>query len=271
MYYQSNDYELAANTIRQRFGGGWDVAVILGTGLGALEHTVSKIGSVPYADLPGFCLSTAPSHRGALVAGYAGNRRVLILSGRLHTYEGYTPEQIVFPVRVMRLLDIKTLIITNGSGGLNPDWEEGDYMVIRDHLSFGMESPCAGPNLDKFGPRFFDISSVYDPVLRCLAEETARELGIPLRQGVYAFMPGPQFESPTEVRALRLLGGDCVGMSTVHEAVAAAHCGMRVLGLSHIANFAAGLCEDPMECGVVHNDKTPLVRLVTRILENLSR
>lgn len=269
MQFDMHDYEAAAQAIRARLGSGWDAAVILGTGLGALEQVLQKTGEMPYTDIPGFCPSTAPSHRGALVAGVAGNCRVLILSGRLHPYEGYTAEQVVFPVRVLRLLGVRTLVITNGTGGLNTTWNEGDYMAITDHLSFGMESPCNGPNLDAFGPRFFDVSTVYSARLLQLAREQAAEQGITLREGVYAYMPGPQFESPAEVRALRMLGGDCVGMSTVHEAVAAAHCGMQVLGLSHIANFAVSLCDGPVECGVVENDKTPLVRLVAGILQAL--
>lgn len=269
MRYQMSDYERAAARIRERLGAHWDAAVILGTGLGALEGAVSTTGSLSYEEIPGFCQSTAPSHRGALVAGCAGGKRVLLLSGRFHAYEGYTPEQIVFPIRVLRLLGVGILIITNGSGGLNTDWEEGDYMAVSDHLSFWMTSPCTGPNLEEFGPRFFDISTVYDQELLALAERCAEREGVRLRRGVYAYMPGPQFESPAEVRALRMWGADCVGMSTVHEAVAAAHCGMRVLGLSHIANFAVSLSSGPVECGVVHNDKRPLVRLLARILTEL--
>lgn len=271
MQYQMNDYRRAAAFIGDRLGRGWDAAIILGTGLGALEGAVRETGVLPYGEIPGFCPSTAPSHRGALVAGEVNGRRVLILSGRLHVYEGYTPEEIVFPIRVLRLLGVERLIITNGSGGLNTDWNEGDYMAITDHLSFGMVSPCNGSNLDELGPRFFDISAVYDRDLLALARTAAQAEQVTLREGVYAYMPGPQFESPVEVRALRMWGGDCVGMSTVHEAVAAAHCGMKVLGISHIANFAVSLSDGPVECGVVHNDKTPLVRLVTRILSSLPR
>lgn len=269
MQYQMSDYRRAADTIRRKLGDNWDAAVILGTGLGALEETVRETGSLPYSEIPGFCVSTAPSHRGVLVAGEVNGRRVLILSGRLHAYENYTPEQIVFPIRVLRVLGVENLVITNGSGGLNTTWDEGDYMAITDHLSFGMVSPCNGPNLEELGPRFFDISTVYDKGLLALARTVAQREKVTLREGVYAYMPGPQFESPAEVRALKMWGGDCVGMSTVHEAVAAAHCGMRVLGISHIANFAVSLSDGPVECGVVHNDKTPLVRLVAHILSEL--
>ena len=267
--YSMQDYNEAAATIREKLGEGWSAAVILGTGLGALEDTIEKIGEISYSDIPNFSVSTAPSHRGVLVAGYAGEHKVLIMSGRLHSYEGYTPEQIVFPIRVFRLLGIHNLIITNGSGGLNTNWREGEYMAIVDHLSFGMNSPCTGPNLDAFGPRFFDISSAYDKDLLEICEREADNLGINLRKGVYAYMPGPQFESPAEVHALRMMGGDCVGMSTVHEAVAAAHCGMRVLGISHIANFAVSLSDGPVECGVIESDKTQLVKLVGNVLRNL--
>ena len=269
MAYCLQDYHHAANVIREKLGNSWDLAIILGTGLGDVETLIEKSGELMYAEIPGFCTSTAPSHRGALISGRIQGKTVLILSGRLHAYEGYTPEQIVFPIRVLKLLGVNTVIITNGSGGLNTNWHEGDYMAIVDHLSFFMQSPCTGQNLDEFGPRFFDISTVYDKQLLEIAQKAAEKQNINLRSGVYAYMPGPQFESPAEVRALRAWGGDCVGMSTVHEAVAAAHCGIRVLGISHIANFAVSLCDGPVECGVVISDKTPLIRLLRQIIVDL--
>ncbi len=270
MKYSMLDYQNAAQTIHDALGAHWDCAVILGTGLDSLETVVEQTGILYYDKIPGFQPSTAPGHRGAFIAGKVKDKNVLIMSGRLHYYEGYTPEEIVFPVRVLKLLGIENLIITNGCGGLNTAWPEGVYMAIEDHLSFLMESPCTGPNLDEFGPRFFDISTVYDKGLLRLAHECASEVGVDLKQGIYAYMPGPQFESPAEVRALRMLGGDCVGMSTVNEAVAASHCGMKVLGISHIANLAVSLSDGPVECGVIHTDKTILIQLIARIIAKLN-
>lgn len=271
MSYTMDNYTSAVQYLIQRLGTGWQVGIITGTGLACMEGLLCEKTELPYADIPGMGCSTAPSHRGVLLGGQTpGGVRVLLFSGRLHQYEGYSAEQIAFPVRVMHLLGIKTLLLLNGTGCLNPNWDAGDYMAITGHLSFGMESPCTGPGYEAFGPRFFDAAAVWDPALVHLAQAAAKQCGVRLRRGTYAYMPGPQYESPEEVRALRLLGGDCVGMSTVQEACAAAHCGMRALGISHLANYAAGLATSPLECGVVENDKTPLVHMVAQVLQELA-
>lgn len=266
MKYCYQDYLATKDWILKRMGNAYKAAVILGTGLESLEKLLNIEKVIPYSEIPGFAVSTAPSHKGNLVAGELGGEHFLILSGRFHYYEGYSMEEIVYPVRVLSMLGVRNLIITNGSGGLNTDWEEGDYMVLRDHINFFIESPCRGENLDFLGERFFDISQAYTKEYADLLLEIAQEQGIRLRQGVYAYMPGPQFETYAEVKALHMLGADCVGMSTVHEAIAAAHAGMKVLAVSHIANFAAGLCSGPVECGVVLNDKSNLVRLLKEFL-----
>ena len=242
------------------------IGLVLGTGLGSMEGVIKPELIIPYAEIPGFGCTTAPSHAGRLVYGRCGDKPVVILSGRLHYYEGYSPKEIIFPIRVLKLLGIQGLVLTNGSGCANPTFHAGDYMLIRDHLSFFAPCPCRGDNIDELGPRFFDVSKVYDENLRRLAVKCADRLGIPLCEGVYAYMPGPRFETAAEISALRMLGADAVGMSTVFEAIAAAHMGLPVLGISHLANMAAGLSEEPLECGVVENDKTPLLTLIKAII-----
>lgn len=242
------------------------VAVVLGTGLGDLEGILKPQLIIPYEDIPDFCQSTAPSHAGRLVFGMADDTAVVILSGRLHYYEGYTPDEIVFPIRVLKLLGVQGLILTNGSGCINTGFHAGDYMLMDDHLSFFAPSPCLGANRDALGPRFFDVSKVYDKRLQALARDCAEGLDIRLQSGVYAYLPGPHFETAAEIRALRMLGADAVGMSTVFEAIAAAHCGLKVLGISHLANMAAGIEEGPLECGVIVTDKRPVLALVQRIV-----
>lgn len=266
MKYRDVDYFIARDYLSKKIGTGFKAAIILGTGLNALEDIFCIEAIIPYQDIPGFHSSTAPSHNGNLMVGKIQNERFVILSGRLHYYEGYSAEEIVFPIRVLKLLGIDRLVITNGTGGLNTEWNEGDYMIIKDHLYFHLDSPCRGANLAFLGERFFDISKVYAKEYINLLKSIAYEQNIVLREGIYSYMPGPQFESEAEVKVLRMYGADCVGMSTVHESIAAAHCGMKVAAISHIANFTAGLCEGEVECGVVENDKTPLLRLLKEFL-----
>lgn len=245
-----------------------DVALILGTGLGVLEEAVEAQLVLDYGDIPHFRPSTAPSHAGRLVFGRSGRYNVVVLSGRLHDYEGYDADTVVFPLRVLRLMGLQAAILTNGCGCLNLNFDPGDYMLLKDHLSFFAASPCRGENLSILGPRFFDITPVYDVRLRQLAMEHAQGLPLTLREGVYAYMPGPEYETAAEVRALVMMGADAVGMSTVQEATAAAHCGLPVLAISHLANMAVGLTDAPVDCSVVQNDKTPLVQLIKRLLED---
>ncbi len=217
------------------------VAMILGSGLNALAESIQNAQIVPYADLPHWPRSTVAGHSGQLVIGELEGCPVFVMQGRIHYYEGYPMSQVTLPVRVMQVLGIKTLIVTNAAGGINPDFVPGDVMLITDHLNLiGMTglNPLIGPNLDEFGPRFPDMSQAYDRELMNLAREAAREAGIALREGVYVGLSGPSFETPADLRFLRLAGADAVGMSTVPEVTVARHGGQRVLGLSGISNKA---------------------------------
>lgn len=218
------------------------IALVLGSGLSGLADAVAGADIIPYGDIPYWPVSTVPGHSGRLLIGDLEGQQVLVQQGRAHFYEGYSPAQITLPVRVMQALGISTVIVTNAAGGLNPDYEAGDLMLIRDHLNLpGLagNNPLRGPNDDQVGPRFPDMTFPYDPQLRQLVRQVAAEEGIPLREGVYAFVAGPSYESPAELRLLRTVGADAVGMSTVPEVVVARHGGMRVLGISTITNIPA--------------------------------
>ena len=246
--YHFDRYEKAAGWLKERTGIRPETAVILGSSLGAITDRLQDAESFDYKDIPGFLLSTNPSHAGKLVFGYLGGRPAVIMSGRFHYYEGYSYPELALPVRVLSLLGVRTLIVTNAAGGVNLDFEVGDIMVIRDHINLTGASPMTGPNLDQFGPRFFDVTWLYTPALRKLAHETAASLDPPFKlvEGNYYFCTGPHFETPAEIRAIRTLGGDAVGMSTVTETLTAAHCGMEVLGFSLITNMAAGVLDQPL-------------------------
>ncbi|MCD8004258.1 MAG: purine-nucleoside phosphorylase, partial [Oscillospiraceae bacterium] len=193
-----------------------------------------------------FPRSTAPGHKGRLVFGTLQGRPAAVMQGRFHPYEGYSFEQAAYPVRVLRLLGCQTLIVTNAAGCVNLDWNPGELMLICDHIKLVQDSPLRGENLERFGPRFPDAGQLYTPALRALARRQAQRLGIPLREGVYMYFPGPQYETPAEIRFARLAGADAVGMSTVPEVIAAGHCGMRVLGLTLLSNMAAGILPQPL-------------------------
>ena len=222
------------------------VALILGSGLGDLAQEVENAVAVPYASIPHFPRSTAPGHKGRLVFGFLEGQPVAVMQGRMHHYEGYSYEEVTYAVRVLRLLGCETLVVTNAAGCVNTSWQAGDLMLITDHIKLFSVSPLRGENLPEFGTRFPDASRLYTPRLQALARETAAELGIPLREGVYFYCYGPQYETPAEVRAARILGGDAVGMSTAPEVVAAGHCGMEVLGLTLLSNMAAGILDQPL-------------------------
>ncbi|TYO88858.1 purine-nucleoside phosphorylase [Oceanicella actignis] len=217
-----------------------EAALILGSGLGALADQVQEARALPYAELPGFPVSTAPGHAGRFVVGRLHGRRVALMQGRLHLYEGWSAAQIALPVRLLRRMGARTLVITNAAGALNPDLKPGAPMLIADHLNFTGANPLTGPNDERIGPRFPDMSRAYDPELRALARAAAAEAGEPLAEGVYAGVAGPSLETSAERRFLRMAGGDAVGMSTVVEAIAANHCGMRVAAISAITNAADG-------------------------------
>ncbi len=222
------------------------VLLILGSGLGSLADAVEDPIAVPYDQVPHMKRSTAPDHAGQFVFGRLAGTDVAVMQGRLHTYEGWSYADVSFPVRVVRLLGARVLLVTNAAGAVNTSFSAGDIMLITDHITFYGASPLQGPNLDELGPRFPDMSRVYTPALQDVARQCAASLGIPLRQGVYMFFPGPQYETPAEVRAARLLGADAVGMSTVPEAITAAHCGMDVLGFTLCTNMAAGVLDQPL-------------------------
>lgn len=226
----------AAAAVRARWKGTPDVAIVLGTGLGALAREIRVEASIEYADIPGFALSTVESHTGQLICGTLAGRSVVAMQGRFHRYEGYSLQQVSFPVRVMHALGAETMIVSNASGGMHPFWSEGDLMLIADHINLLGDNPLAGANDDALGPRFPDMSDPYDSGLREIARSVAADLRIPLREGVYVAVSGPNLETRSEYRMLRQLGADVVGMSTVPEVIVAVHGGMRVLGISVITD-----------------------------------
>ncbi len=242
-----HDYRESAAYLQERLGSFRPEALlILGSGLGNLAQRAENPVVIPYADIPHFVKSTVMGHAGRFVAGMLGNKPVLMMQGRFHLYEGYTPEQVAYPVRVAGLLGIKSLVVTNAAGGVNPAFHPGELMLITDFIRFADPDPLIGPNFEEFGPRFPDMTYVFDREYMRLFREAAAEAGDTVREGVYFSMSGPRYETPAEIRAIRTLGGDAVGMSTVPEAVAANHMGMRILGVSLIANMAAGMLDQPL-------------------------
>ena len=222
-----------------------EVAVVLGSGLGVFSDGMCGI-SIKYSDIPGFLTTCVEGHKGEFLFSKIENKNCVIMQGRFHFYEGYEYQQLVAPVRVMKLMGVEKLILTNAVGAVNESYRPGDVMIIKDHIKMTGASPMCGPNADDFGPRFFDVTNMYDRGLRAVARQCAERSPMNVHEGVYFFFTGPQFETPSEVRAARILGGDVVGMSTVTEALTAAHCGMPVLGLSLISNMAAGILDQPL-------------------------
>ena len=240
-FFLMSHFEAAAAAVRERTVLLPRVGLILGSGLNALADAVVDGVSIPYADIPHFPTTTVEGHAGRLVVGRLEGQAVAVMQGRAHYYEGYSMAEVTFPVRVMQVLGIEALIVTNAAGGLNPEFNAGDVMLITDHINLigmGGLNPLRGPNLDTFGPRFPDMSEPYDLRLRALAEQAAAEADVLLREGVYVCLAGPSFETRADLRFLRLIGADAVGMSTVPEVTIARHGGTRVLGLSGISNVA---------------------------------
>lgn len=261
----------ACERFRGVFPPNIETAIILGSGLSDLMAAFPQAGVLPYSDIPHFPETTVPGHSGNLLAIQIGDKLVYILQGRFHFYEGYSTREATFPIRVLAELGVKKLILTNSAGGLSPDMLPGDLMLISDHLSNFCDSPLRGPNLDRYGPRFPDQTSVYDAELRGLALQIAEEQSIRLHSGVYAFMKGPQYETPAEIRALSLLGASAVGMSTVPEAIVASHCGIRVLGMSCISNLASGLSGHPLSHEEVIQTAALSARKTMDLIEALMR
>ena len=244
MNYTFAQYRESADALQAKLGGFRPkVAMILGSGLGYLGDLVEDAVVVPYGEIPHFKHSTAPGHKGQLVFGRLAGQPVAVMQGRVHHYEGYSYEEVSYGVRVLRLLGCDTLFVTNAAGGVNWKFQAGDLMLITDHIKIFMESPLWGENIPEFGPRFPDASYLYTPRLQEVARNVAKAQGMDLKEGVYMYFPGPSYETPAEIRAIRVLGADLVGMSTVPEVLAAGHAGMEVLGFSLVSNAAAGIVE----------------------------
>ncbi len=222
------------------------VALVLGSGLGDYADTIEVKGEISYSDIKDFPVSTVPGHEGKFIFGFVKDVPVVCMKGRVHYYEGYPITDVVLPARLMKMMGAQILFLTNASGGINPSFSAGSFMLIKDHISCFAPNPLIGANIEEFGCRFPDMSSVYDKELQEIIRKTAREQNIPLGEGIYVQLTGPSFESPAEIKMLRSLGADAVGMSTVVEAIAANHMGMRICGISCVANLAAGMTDNPL-------------------------
>jgi len=241
-----NKLKQTADHIRHKIVKTPYIAVVLGSGLGNLANYMSNIIEIPYEEIPNFPRTTVAGHEGRLIFGELGGRDIVAMKGRFHYYEGWNMEEVVFPIRIFKLLGVENLLLTNAAGGINTQFRPGDLMLIKDHIGLFAENPLRGANIDELGPRFPDMSHIYDRELVEMAAECAIRLHCDLRRGIYAYTKGPSFETPSEIRALKCLGADAVGMSTVPEAIAARHMGMRVLGISCITNMAAGVLEQTL-------------------------
>ena len=246
-FYTFEQYKESAEALKSKLNGFQPkVLLILGSGLGFLGDEVEDPIVVPYSEGPHMKYSTAPGHKGQFVFGRLGGQDVAVMQGRLHTYEGWDFDDVSYPVRVLRLLGAETLLVTNAAGAVDLEFSAGDIMMITDYIKLFGVSPLCGPNVDEFGPRFPDVSHVYTLELQDVARKAADQLGQTLREGVYMYFPGPQFETPAEVRMARTLGASACGMSTVPESIVAAHCGMKVLGYTLCTNMCAGILDQPL-------------------------
>ncbi|MDG0789726.1 purine-nucleoside phosphorylase [Cohnella ginsengisoli] len=273
MYPTIHIIEEAAAYIAERTDLRPEIGLILGSGLGVIGDDMEQAVTIPYEDIPHFPVSTVEGHAGELVVGRLQGRPVALMRGRFHMYEGYEPERTALPVRVMKMLGIKTLFVTNAAGGVNLAYEPGNLMIISDHLNLTGRNPLVGPNDNALGVRFPDMSDAYTRRLRQIAKETAAELGIPVREGVYAGLLGPNYETPAEIRMLRGVGADAVGMSTVSEVLVARHSGLEVIGISCISNMAAGILDQPLSHEEVMETtervKQQFIQLVLALLPKL--
>ena len=246
MPYTYDYFQKSVDYLKEKVDFTPEIAIILGSCLGPFAEEIENPIVVDYKDIPNFLVSTVASHAGKLIFGTVCGRKVVCMSGRFHSYEGYDVEQLVIPIRVFKLRGVQKTIITNAAGAVNTGYRPGDVMIISDHIKLAGHSPLRGPNVEEFGPRFFDVTRMYTPELRKIAVACAEGTGIRVHEGVYMFFTGPQFETPAEIRAARILGADAVGMSTVTEALTAAHCGMPLLALSVMTNMAAGVLDRPL-------------------------
>jgi len=263
--------QAAAAVVRGRSALVPEIGIILGTGLGGLAREIAVEAEVPYGEIPGFPLSTVETHAGRLLLGRLGGRPVAAMQGRFHRYEGYDLQQVTFPVRVLHALGAHTLVVSNACGGMNPLWGPGDLVLLSDHINLLGDNPLVGPNDERLGARFPDMSAPYDPELRMLARKSALELGIVLREGVYVAVPGPNLETRAEYRMLRALGADVVGMSTVPEVIVAGHEGMRTIGISIITDQCLPDALEPADIGRIiataGRAEPQLTRLITTLVE----
>jgi purine-nucleoside phosphorylase len=255
----------AAAFLRRRISATPKIAVVLGSGLGGIASLVEDPVTVPYADIPNFPQSTVEGHSGQLVVGKLHGIPLAIMQGRVHGYEGYTPEQVTFPMRVLGCMGITTVIVTNAAGGIRRDLRQGDLVLISDHINFTNSNPLIGPNDPRLGARFFDMTEAYSLRLRTLAETVADKAGFSIPQGVYICVNGPSYETPAEIRAFRTMGADLVGMSTVHEVIIARHMSLEVLGISCVTNMAAGVLDEKIH----HEEVMDTGRRVQERLGNL--
>lgn len=245
------EYQESAAYLREKIGDFEpEIMIVLGSGLGYLAGECEDGIHIPYHQIPHFKIPHVEGHAGELVFGSLQGKKVCLMNGRVHIYEGNTPEESAYAIRVLRLLGCRKVIMTNAAGGICTDYRPGDIMMITDHIKFFPQTPLEGPNLDEFGPRFPDMTYPYAPAFQKVARQAAKEIGLDLKEGVYFYAPGPQYETPAEIRAMRILGGDCVGMSTVCEDIAAVHCGMDVLAFSVITDMAAGMLDQ----GITHEE-----------------
>jgi purine-nucleoside phosphorylase len=242
-----DDLKEAVSAVQSRSPLRPTVGLVLGSGLGAFAQTLERAVHIPYGQIPHFPTSTAIGHKGDLAIGHSHGVPLAVMCGRVHYYEGYTPAQVVFPIRVLGQMGIKILIMTNAAGSVNVNFKPGELMIIEDHINYMGINPMIGPNEDKLGDRFFDLSEAYDVKLREIAEKACRAVAMPVRKGVYIAFSGPSYETPAEIKMARTLGADAVGMSTVPEVIAARHMGIRVLGLSCITNMAAGVIKQKLD------------------------
>lgn len=251
------------------------VAIVLGSGLGDYADDIEVVGEVDYHDIEGFPVSTVPGHAGKFIFGYVGDVPVVCMKGRVHYYEGYPITDVVLPTRLMKLMGAKILFLTNACGGINPEFKAGDFMLIEDQISVFAPNPLIGENIDELGTRFPDMSHVYDEELRKIIRKAAKGNGIELKEGVYCQFTGPSFESPAEIRMAGKLGADAAGMSTVVEAIAANHMGMRICGISFVSNLAAGISPNPLtheEVQEAANAAAPkFKKLITESVKNFKK
>lgn len=241
------DYEIMLKAVREKTDFKPDVAIVLGSGLGALADEIDISAIVNYNEIPDFPVSTVQGHKGRFVFGCIGDVPVVIMQGRVHFYEGYSMEKATLPIRLMKMMGAEKIILTNAAGGINFDFKCGDLMLITDHISTFVPNPLIGKNIDEFGPRFPDMSDIYSLELRNIIKRVAEENNINIQEGVYAQLTGPSYESPAEIKMLRTIGADAVGMSTACEAIVANHCGFKVCGISCISNMASGVTENPLD------------------------